>query len=62
MAESTSICACCLPLNAIIPKVRNLLILTLDIEYGDVAELCSLLSEGSKLLAAYSKAILNSDS
>jgi four helix bundle protein len=41
---------------------RYYLILTRDLEYGDVAELCSLLSEVSKLLAAYSKSILNSDS
>jgi four helix bundle protein len=41
---------------------RYYLILTLDLGYGDVAELCSLLSEVSKLLTSYSKAILNSDS
>ena len=32
------------------------------LESGDVVELRSLLSEVSKLLEAYSKAILNSDS
>jgi four helix bundle protein len=41
---------------------RHSLILTRDLAYGDEAELRSLLSEVSKLLAAYSKAILNSGS
>jgi four helix bundle protein len=41
---------------------RYYLILTRDLEYGCDAELRSLLSEISKLLAAYSKAILNSGS
>ena len=33
-----------------------------DLEYGDVSELSQLLEEVSKLLEAYSQAILNSDS
>ena len=41
---------------------RYYLILTRDLQYGDIAEPNSLLSEASKLLEAYSKAILNSDS
>ena len=44
---------------------RNLdyyLILAKDLEYGDVSGSSQLLEEGSKLLEAYSRAILNSDS
>jgi hypothetical protein len=37
------------------------LILTRDLDHGDDAELRSLLSEVSKLLAAYSKVTLNSE-
>jgi four helix bundle protein len=37
-------------------------ILANDLEYGDVSELGLLLEEVSKLLAAYSQAILDSDS
>jgi hypothetical protein len=38
------------------------LILTKDLEYGDVSETTLLLAEVSKLLEAYSRSILNSDS
>jgi len=38
------------------------LILAKDLEYGDVSGSSQLLEEVSKLLAAYSQAILNSDS
>jgi len=38
------------------------LILAKDLEYGDVSGSSQLLEEGSKLLEAYSQAILNSDS
>lgn len=41
---------------------RYYLILTRDLEYGDVAELRALLAEVSKLLEAYSKAILTPES
>ena len=41
---------------------RYYLILTRDLDYGDVAELRSLLSEVSKLLEAYSKVILRQSS
>ena len=37
-------------------------ILTKDLEYGDISELSGLLEEVSKLLEAYSQAILDSDS
>ena len=37
-------------------------ILVKDLEYGDVSELRRLIEEISKLLEAYSQAILNSDS
>jgi four helix bundle protein len=37
-------------------------ILDKDLEYGDVSELVLLLEEVSQLLAAYSQAILDSDS
>ena len=40
---------------------RYYLILAKDLEYGDVSELSPLLEEISKLLEAYSRAILNSD-
>jgi four helix bundle protein len=40
---------------------RYYLILARDLEYGDVSELSHLLEEVSKLLEAYSHAILNSD-
>jgi len=40
---------------------RYYLILAKDLEYGDVTELRQLLEEVSKLLAAYSQTILNSD-
>jgi len=38
------------------------LILANDLEHGDVSELRRLIEEISKLLEAYSQAILNSDS
>jgi len=38
------------------------LILAKDLEYGDVSELRQMIEEISKLLEAYSQAILNSDS
>jgi four helix bundle protein len=41
---------------------RYYLILTRDLDYGDVSELRTVLVEVSKLLEAYSHAILNSDS
>ena len=40
---------------------RYYLILAKDLDYGDVTESSRLLEEVSKLLAAYSQAILNSD-
>ncbi len=45
-----------------IEESRYYLILARDLDYGDVAELKTVLAEVSKLLEAYSKAILNSDS
>ena len=41
---------------------RYYLILAHDLEYGDVSELITVLEEVSKLLEAYSQAILTSDS
>ena len=41
---------------------RYYLILARDLDYGDVSELRTVLVEVSKLLEAYSQAILNSDS
>jgi len=41
---------------------RYYLILARDLNYGDVSELKAVLVEVSKLLEAYSQAILNSDS
>jgi four helix bundle protein len=41
---------------------RYYLILAKDLEYGDVSELSLLLEKVSKLLEAYSQAILDSDS
>ena len=41
---------------------RYYLILTRDLEYGDVAEAMAVLEQTSKLLEAYSRSILNSDS
>lgn len=41
---------------------RYYLVLARDLEYGDVSETQDLLEEVSKLLEAYSRAILNSDS
>ena len=41
---------------------RYYLILAQDLDYGDVSELKTVLVEVSKLLEAYSQAILNSDS
>jgi four helix bundle protein len=43
-------------------ECRYYLILTSDLEYGDVSELNQLLEEVSRLLEAYSSRILNSDS
>ena len=43
-------------------ECRYYLILTRDLEYGDVSETSQLLEEVSKLLEAYSRSILNSDS
>ncbi len=43
-----------------IEECRYYLILTKDLEYGDVSEASRLLEEGSKLLEAYSRSILNS--
>jgi four helix bundle protein len=45
-----------------IEESRYYLILAKDLEYGDVSELSLLLEEISKLLEAYSQAILDSDS
>ena len=45
-----------------IEESRYYLILTKDLEYGDVSDMCQLLEEVSKLLQAYSHTILNSDS
>ncbi len=44
-----------------VEESRYYLILAKDLEYGDIAESRSLLEEVSKLLDAYSQAILNSD-
>jgi len=43
-------------------ECRYYLILTRDLGYGDVSETTLLLAEVSKLLEAYSRSILNSDS
>jgi four helix bundle protein len=43
-------------------ETRYYLILTRDLDYGDISRASLLLAEVSKLLEAYSKAILNSDS
>ena len=43
-------------------ECRYYLILTRDLEYGDVSETSQLLEEVSKLPEAYSRSILNSDS
>ncbi|NQU38720.1 MAG: four helix bundle protein [Lentisphaerae bacterium] len=43
-------------------ECRYYLILTKDLEYGDVTEINLLLTEVSKLLEAYIQSILNSDS
>ena len=45
-----------------IEESRYYLILVRDLDYGDVSDLNTLLVEVSKLLEAYSQAILNSDS
>jgi four helix bundle protein len=45
-----------------VEESRRFLILTKDLEYGDISELSQLLEEVSKLLVAYSQAILDSDS
>jgi len=42
-------------------ECRYYLILTRDLEYGDVHETALLLAEVSKLLEAYSRTMLNSD-
>jgi len=44
-----------------IEESRYYLILAKDLEYGDISELSQLLEEVSKLLEAYSQAILDSD-
>jgi four helix bundle protein len=44
-----------------VEESRYYLILTKDLEYADVSELSLLLEEVSKLLEAYSQAILDSD-
>jgi len=56
VAKGPPVCACGLPF------VSDILILAKDLEYGDVFELSQLIEEVSKLLEAYSQAILNSDS
>ena len=45
-----------------VEESRYYLILAKDLEYGDVSKLIRLLEEVSKLLEAYSQAILDSDS
>jgi four helix bundle protein len=45
-----------------IEECRYYLILTKDLEYGDISETKLLLNEVSKLLEAFSKSILNSQS
>ncbi|OGV75416.1 MAG: four helix bundle protein [Lentisphaerae bacterium RIFOXYB12_FULL_65_16] len=45
-----------------IEECRYYLILTRDLEYGNVSELTQRLEEVSKLLEAYMRSILNSDS
>jgi four helix bundle protein len=45
-----------------VEECRYYLILAKDLEYGDVSESSRLVEEVSKLLEAYSQAILNSDS
>ncbi len=44
-----------------IKESRCYLIVAKDLEYGDISELSQPLEEVSKLLEAYSQAILNSD-
>ncbi len=44
-----------------VEESRTYLILAQDLEYGDVSELSQWLEEVSKLLEAYSQAILDSD-
>jgi len=44
-----------------VEESRYYLILAKDLEYGDVSELSRLLEEVSKLLEAYSQAILTSE-
>ena len=44
-----------------VEESRYYLILTRDLEYGDVSELLPLLEEVSKMLEAYSRAIPNSE-
>jgi four helix bundle protein len=48
--------------QASIEESRYYLILARDLDYGDVSESKTVLVEVSKLLEAYSQAILNSDS
>ena len=45
-----------------VEESRYYLILAKDLDYGDVTEPKTMLTEVSKLLESYSKAILNSDS
>jgi len=45
-----------------VEESRYYLILAKDLEYGNVSELSQLLEEVSRLLAGYSKVILNSNS
>lgn len=45
-----------------VEECRYYLILIRDLGYGDVSDLRALLEEASKLLEAYSRSILNSDS
>ena len=45
-----------------VEESRYYLILTRDLQYGDVSELCPLLEEVSKLLEAYSQAVRAAES
>ncbi len=70
LAESAPVCACGLSFLTNISTIRNLWpVVTIPThrclncrEYGDVFKTSRLLEEVSKLLAAYSLSILNTDS
>jgi four helix bundle protein len=45
-----------------VEECRYYLILARDLAYGETCELCSALAEVSRLLEAYARAVVNSDS